>query len=65
MFSQIGIPGLLMLLIVCLLAFGSKNLPKVGRSIGESLREFKTGMNEDVSSSENSSDTVNESRHDK
>jgi sec-independent protein translocase protein TatA len=44
MLGQIGIPGIIILLVVCLIAFGSKNLPSVGRSLGESLREFKDGM---------------------
>ncbi|MFE7064507.1 twin-arginine translocase TatA/TatE family subunit [Sutcliffiella sp. NPDC057660] len=41
MFSNIGIPGVIMLILVCLIVFGSKNLPEVGRSVGKSLREFK------------------------
>jgi sec-independent protein translocase protein TatA len=49
LFSQIGVPGILILLVICLIAFGSKNLPSVGRSMGESFREFRDALskNED------------------
>ncbi|RTR28119.1 twin-arginine translocase TatA/TatE family subunit [Robertmurraya yapensis] len=44
MLGQIGIPGIIILLVICLIAFGSKNLPNIGRSLGESLQEFKRGI---------------------
>lgn len=44
MLGQIGIPGIIILLIICLFAFGSKNLPNIARSLGESLQEFKKGI---------------------
>ena len=33
------------ILVVVLLLFGGKKLPEVGRSIGESMREFNKGKN--------------------
>jgi len=33
------------ILLVVLLLFGGKKLPEVGRSIGESMREFNKGKN--------------------
>jgi len=33
---------LLILLVVCLLLFGAKRLPEIGRSLGSGLHEFKT-----------------------
>lgn len=42
--NQLGLPGIILLLIVCLIAFGSKNLPQIGRSMGESLKEFKNAF---------------------
>lgn len=44
MFSQIGMPGVVILLVVLLIAFGSKNLPTIGRSLGQALGEFKDAM---------------------
>lgn len=39
--SQIGIPGLILILILALVLFGPKKLPELGRAVGHTLREFK------------------------
>jgi sec-independent protein translocase protein TatA len=41
MFSNIGFPGLILILIVALVIFGPNKLPEIGRAFGKSLREFK------------------------
>ncbi|MEQ2526072.1 twin-arginine translocase TatA/TatE family subunit [Robertmurraya yapensis] len=41
MFSNIGIPGLILILILALIIFGPKKLPEIGRAFGQTLREFK------------------------
>ncbi|HWL12594.1 MAG TPA: twin-arginine translocase TatA/TatE family subunit [Ureibacillus sp.] len=41
MLNSIGIPGLIIILIIILLLFGPSKLPKLGRSIGESMKNFK------------------------
>lgn len=41
MLSNIGIPGLLLILIVALIVFGPNKLPEIGKAFGNSLREFK------------------------
>ena len=41
MLSSIGIPGLIIILVIILLIFGPSKLPKLGRSIGESMKNFK------------------------
>ncbi|XJZ28790.1 twin-arginine translocase TatA/TatE family subunit [Bacillota bacterium Lsc_1132] len=41
MFSNIGIPGLILILIVALVIFGPSKLPEIGRAFGKSLSEFK------------------------
>lgn len=51
MFSNIGIPGLILILVLALIIFGPKKLPEVGRAFGQTLREFKKstkGLTEDV-----------------
>ena len=50
MVPEIGIPGLILILIVALLVFGPKRLPEMGRSLGRGMREFKdsiSGKHED------------------
>ncbi|PQD97004.1 twin-arginine translocase TatA/TatE family subunit [Pradoshia eiseniae] len=41
MFSNIGIPGLILILLLALIIFGPKKLPEIGRAFGQTLREFK------------------------
>jgi sec-independent protein translocase protein TatA len=40
----IGMPELLLILLVCLLLFGSKKLPEIGKSLGDGIREFKRSL---------------------
>ena len=47
---EIGISGLIIILVVALLIFGPKRLPEIGRSLGRGMREFKdsvTGSGQD------------------
>ncbi|AMM93507.1 twin-arginine translocase TatA/TatE family subunit [Peribacillus simplex] len=39
--SNIGVPGLILILILALIIFGPKKLPEIGRAFGQTLREFK------------------------
>ncbi|GAB7387802.1 Sec-independent protein translocase subunit TatA [Bacillaceae bacterium] len=39
--SQIGIPGLILILLIALILFGPSKLPELGRAFGRTLREFK------------------------
>ena len=41
---EIGITGLVVILIVALLVFGPKRLPEMGRSLGKGMREFKDSV---------------------
>lgn len=41
MFSNIGVPGLILILIIALVVFGPSKLPDIGKAVGSSLREFK------------------------
>jgi sec-independent protein translocase protein TatA len=45
----LGAPELIIILVIVLLIFGgtaAKNLPKIARSMGQSQKEFKTGLSE-------------------
>lgn len=42
MLSNIGVPGLILILVIALVIFGPKKLPQIGRAVGETLKEFKT-----------------------
>jgi sec-independent protein translocase protein TatA len=40
----IGTQELIIFLVIVLLIFGPKNLPKLARSMGRAVRDFKTGI---------------------
>lgn len=41
MLNNIGIPGLVIILVLALIIFGPKKLPELGRAVGDTLKEFK------------------------
>ncbi len=43
MFSKFGTMEIILILAVVLLIFGPKNLPKLGKAIGQTLSGFKKG----------------------
>jgi sec-independent protein translocase protein TatA len=46
MLQNIGIPGLILILILALIVFGPSKLPEIGRAFGNSLKEFKKATRE-------------------
>lgn len=42
MLTNIGFPGLILILLIALIVFGPSKLPEIGKAVGNSLREFKT-----------------------
>ena len=56
---RIGTNELLIILVVALLIFGPKNLPKLGKMFGKTINGFKKGM-EDTEESEASEDSDDE-----
>ena len=42
MFRQLGAPEIIMILVVLVLLFGAKRLPDAARSLGRSMRIFKS-----------------------
>lgn len=41
MLSNIGLPGLILILVIALIVFGPKKLPELGKAVGQTLREFR------------------------
>lgn len=42
-FQQVGTTEIIVIAVVLLILFGGKQLPKLGKGLGESVREFKKG----------------------
>jgi len=45
---NLGGSELLIILLIVLLLFGATRLPKLGKGLGQSIRGFKKGLNEDA-----------------
>jgi sec-independent protein translocase protein TatA len=52
MFSNIGVPGLILILVIALIIFGPSKLPEIGRAFGRTLSEFKSATKGLVSDDE-------------
>lgn len=50
--AQIGIPGLILIVLLALIIFGPKKLPEIGKAAGQTLREFKRSTNDLIDSDE-------------
>ena len=64
MILGMGVPELLVILLVALIIFGPKNLPKLGSAIGQTVKNVREGMEEGdddaaVSKAEKSSPSEN------
>lgn len=58
--ANIGIPGLILIVVLALIIFGPKKLPEIGKAAGETLKEFKTSANELVSEDEKKEEDTSE-----
>lgn len=56
---DLSTPSLLILLAIILLLFGAKKLPELSRSLGESARELRKGMNGDEEKKNKQTDNQN------
>lgn len=43
--ANIGIPGLILILVIALIIFGPHKLPEIGSAFGKTLSEFKKSAN--------------------
>ncbi|WP_077213491.1 twin-arginine translocase TatA/TatE family subunit [Bacillus dakarensis] len=41
MLSNIGVPGLILILMISLIVFGPKKLPEIGSAFGKTIAEFR------------------------
>lgn len=46
LFQSFGLPELGIILLIALIIFGPAQLPKIGRSVGKALREFRSSSSE-------------------
>jgi sec-independent protein translocase protein TatA len=49
MLQNIGVPGLVLILVIALIIFGPSKLPEIGRAFGSTLKEFKKSTRDLVS----------------
>ncbi|SDN70681.1 sec-independent protein translocase protein TatA [Psychrobacillus sp. OK028] len=49
---NIGIPGLILVLIIALIIFGPSKLPQLGKAVGQTLKEFKTSTRDIINDDE-------------
>jgi len=61
--AQIGIPGLILIIILALIIFGPKKLPEIGKAAGQTLREFKHSTNDLVSDENEDIDGDKKGKH--
>ncbi len=59
-FLGMGVPELLIILVVILLIFGPKNLPKLGSALGKTVKNLREGMSEDKKSEEEADESDEE-----
>jgi len=45
---NIGVPGLILILLIALIIFGPAKLPQLGRAVGQTLKEFKNSTKDVV-----------------
>lgn len=43
--GSIGMPELIVVFFIALIVFGPRKLPELGRALGQTMNEFKKGMN--------------------
>ena len=53
---RIGTTELIVILVIALLIFGPKNLPKLGKMFGKTINGFKKGMEDEESSDDDAED---------
>lgn len=60
---RIGTTEIVMILIVVLIIFGPKNLPKLGKMFGQTMKGFKEGIDDDEEDASKKAETKTESKN--
>jgi sec-independent protein translocase protein TatA len=55
-FGNIGVPGLILIIILALIIFGPSKLPELGKAAGNTLKEFKNATKDLISDKESDKD---------
>jgi sec-independent protein translocase protein TatA len=59
---NIGVTGVILIILIALLLFGPSKLPQLGRAIGDTVREFRKGSRQLIEEAEASADSTSESK---
>ena len=59
---KIGTTEIVMILIVVLIIFGPKNLPKLGKMFGQTMKGFKDGIDDDDDDTTKKAETKTENK---
>lgn len=59
-FLGMGVPELLIILVVILLIFGPKNLPKLGSALGKTVKNLREGMGDSKKAEEEADEVETE-----
>lgn len=62
MLSNIGFPGLILILILALVIFGPKKLPELGRAVGQTFKEFKNSTKGLIDDEDDDKDAVKKAK---
>ncbi|MFV8829976.1 twin-arginine translocase TatA/TatE family subunit [Alkalihalobacterium sp. APHAB7] len=60
MLQNIGVPGLILVLIIALVIFGPSKLPEIGRAAGRTLSEFKSATKDLVNGNDSEEENSKE-----
>lgn len=60
---RIGTTEIVMILIVALIIFGPKNLPKLGKMFGQTMKGFKEGIDDEDEDASKKAETKTESKN--
>lgn len=63
--ANIGIPGLILIVVLALIIFGPKKLPEIGKAAGETLKVFKTSVSDTTDETEDKDKELEENKEDK
>lgn len=58
MFGSLGLPELLIILVIVVLLFGVGKLPRLGKGLGEGIRNFKDSVRSGGDSEDDGSGTA-------